>query len=167
MDIFLVILGFIFICLGIAGSFLPILPGPLTSWIGLFLLHLSKDIPLNWTFLLVTLSVALLVFFLDYIIPMFGTKKFGGTKYGIIGTSLGLIFGILSPIPFGIIIGPFIGAFIGEIINDNSNQKKALRAAFGSLIGLLTSAFIKFTISVIFFGLYIERIWEYREILFL
>ena len=167
MDILLVILGFIFICLGIAGSFLPILPGPLTSWIGLFLLHLSKDIPLNWTFLSVTLSIALLVFFLDYIIPMFGTKKFGGTKYGIIGTSLGLIFGILSPIPFGIIIGPFIGAFIGEIINDNSNQKKALRAAFGSLIGLLTSAFIKFTISIIFFGLYIERIWEYREILFL
>ena len=167
MDIFLVILGFIFICLGIAGSFLPILPGPLTSWIGLFLLHLSIDIPLNWTFLLVTLSIALLVFFLDYIIPMFGTKKFGGTKYGIIGTSLGLIFGILSPIPFGIIIGPFIGAFIGEIINDNSNPKKALGAAFGSLIGLLTSAFIKFTISIIFFGLYIERIWEYREILFL
>jgi len=167
VDILLVILGFIFICLGIAGSFLPILPGPLTSWIGLFLLHLPKDIPLNWTFLLVTLSVALLVFFLDYIIPMFGTKKFGGSKYGIIGTSLGLIFGILSPIPFGIIIGPFIGAFIGEIINDNTNKKRALSAAFGSLIGLLTSTFIKFTISIIFFGLYIERIWEYREIFFL
>ena len=86
------------------------------GWIGLFVLYLSKSIPSNWTFLGITLAIALLVFFLDYIIPAIGTKKFGGTKYGIIGTSLGLIIGILAPIPFGIIIGPFIGAIIGEMI---------------------------------------------------
>ena len=123
MDILLILIGFIFVCLGLAGSFLPIIPGPLTGWVGLFILYLSESIPSNWTFLGITLTIALLVFLLDYIIPSIGTKKFGGTKYGIIGTSLGLIFGILTPIPFGIIIGPFIGAFIGEMINDNTNQK--------------------------------------------
>ena len=166
MDIFLTLLGFVFVCLGLAGSFLPILPGALTGWIGLFVLYLSKSIPSNWTFLGVTLAIALLVFFLDYIIPMVGTKKFGGTKYGIIGTSLGLIIGILAPIPFGIIIGPFVGAIIGEMINDNTNQNKAFKAAFGSFLGLLTSTFIKFNISSIFFGLYIVRVWEYRDVLF-
>ena len=142
MDILLILIGFIFVCLGLAGSFLPILPGPLTGWIGLFVLYLSKSIPSNWTFLGITLTIALLVFLLDYIIPAIGTKKFGGTKYGIIGTSLGLIFGILTPIPFGIIIGPFIGAFIGEMINDNTNQKKALKAAFGSFLGLMPQSFL-------------------------
>jgi len=166
VDIFLTLLGFVFVCLGLAGSFLPILPGPLTGWIGLFVLYLSKSIPLNWTFLGITLSIALLIFFLDYIIPAIGTKKFGGTKYGIIGTSLGLIIGILAPIPFGIIIGPFVGAFIGEMINDSTNQNKALKAAFGSFLGLLTSTFIKFTISIIFFVLYIVRVLEYRDVLF-
>ena len=116
MDILLILIGFIFVCLGLAGSFLPIIPGPLTGWVGLFILYLSESIPSNWTFLGITLTIALLVFLLDYIIPSIGTKKFGGTKYGIIGTSLGLIFGILTPIPFGIIIGPFIGAIIGEMI---------------------------------------------------
>ena len=166
MDILLVLIGFIFVCLGLAGSFLPIIPGPLTGWIGLFVLYLSENIPSNWIFLGITLTIALLVFLLDYIIPAIGTKKFGGTKYGIIGTSVGLIFGILTPIPFGIIIGPFIGAFIGEMINDNTNQKKALKAAFGSFLGLLTSTFMKFTISSIYFGLYIIRIWQYRDLFF-
>ncbi len=166
MDILLILIGFIFVCLGLAGSFLPIIPGPLTGWVGLFILYLSESIPSNWTFLGITLTIALLVFLLDYIIPSIGTKKFGGTKYGIIGTSLGLIIGILTPIPFGIIIGPFIGAFIGEMINDNTNQKKALKAAFGSFLGLLTSTFMKFTISSIYFGLYIMRIWQYRDLLF-
>ena len=68
--------------------------------------------------------------------------------------------------PKSIAWGSFIGAFIGEMINDNTNQKKALKAAFGSFLGLLTSTFIKFTISSIFFGLYIIRVWEYRDILF-
>ena len=166
MDILLILIGFIFVCLGLAGSFLPIIPGPLTGWIGLFVLYLSENIPSNWIFLGITLTIALLVFLLDYIIPAIGTKKFGGTKYGIIGTSVGLIFGILTPIPFGIIIGPFIGAFIGEMINDNTNQKKALKAAFGSFLGLLTSTFMKFTISSIYFGLYIVRVWQYRNLLF-
>ena len=60
---------------------------------------------------------------LDYIIPSIGTKRFGGTRAGIIGTSIGLVIGLLAPIPGGIIICPFIGAFLGELIN-KSNSKK-------------------------------------------
>ena len=166
MDIFLTLLGFVFVCLGLAGSFLPILPGPLTGWIGLFVLYLSKSIPLNWTFLGITLSIALLIFFLDYIIPAIGTKKFGGTKYGIIGTSLGLIIGILAPIPFGIIIGPFVGAFIGEMINDSTNRNKALKAAFGSFLGFIASTFIKFIVTIIYLGFFIAKLVEYNGLLF-
>ena len=68
MDIFLILIGFIFVCLGLAGSFLPIIPGPLTGWVGLFILYLSESIPSNWTFLVITLTIALLVFLLDNVL---------------------------------------------------------------------------------------------------
>ncbi|WP_456378421.1 DUF456 domain-containing protein [Lutibacter sp.] len=165
MDIFLLIIGFLFALLGIIGSFLPVLPGPFTSWFGLFLLHLTETIPMNWAFLGITLAVALIIWVIDYFIPAIGTKKFGGTRYGVIGTMIGLVVGLLSPIPFGIIIGPFIGAYIGEMLYEK-NTKKALKAAFGSFLGFLTSSFLKFIAAVIFTGLYISKFWEYKALFF-
>lgn len=165
MDIFLVILSVFFMFLGIIGSFLPVLPGPLTSWFGLLLLHLTDAVPMNWTFLIITLFFALAIWLLDYIIPAIGTKKFGGSKAGMIGTTLGLIVGLIFLGPFGIIIGPFAGAYIGELLN-KSDSKKALKAAFGSFLGFLTSTFIKFIVAVVYLGLFLGKVWEYSSVLF-
>jgi hypothetical protein len=165
MDIFLLVIATLLMLSGIIGSFLPVLPGPLTSWFGLLTLHLTDAVPMNWTFLIITLVIALAIWLLDYIIPAMGTKKFGGSKAGMIGTSVGLIIGLLAPIPGGIIIGPFLGAFIGEMTNKN-DSKIALKAAFGSFLGFLTSTFIKFIIAVIYFGLFIIKIWDYSNVLF-
>jgi uncharacterized protein YqgC (DUF456 family) len=163
MDILLLLLGLFFIILGIIGSFIPVLPGPITSWIGLLLIHLTNVIPYNWTFILTTFTIALFVYILDYIIPALGTKKFGGSKYGIIGTTIGLIVGLIFLGPFGIIIGPFIGALTGELIYDNQNSNRALKAAFGSLIGFLFSTGLKFIVSIIYAGLFISKIWEMKS----
>ena len=165
MDIFLLIIGFLLALIGIIGSFLPVLPGPLTSWFGLLILHFTGAVPMNWTFLGITLGIAILIWIVDYFIPAMGTKKFGGTRYGVIGTMVGLIVGLLAPIPFGIIIGPFLGAYIGEMLNEK-NSGKALKAAFGSFIGFLTSSFLKFIAAVIFTGLYISIFWEYKAAFF-
>ncbi len=161
MDFVLLTLGLFLAILGILGSFLPVLPGPLTGWIGLLVLHFSEAVPMNWWFLGPWLAVALVIFVLDYIIPAIGTKKFGGSRAGMIGTSIGLVVGIIAPIPFGIIIGPFAGAFIGEMIHQN-NSKKATKAAFGSFLGFLTGAFLKFVVATIFLGLFIGKVWEFR-----
>ena len=156
MDIFLLIVGFLFTLLGIAGAFLPILPGPIMGWIGLLLLHLTNTVAMNYTFLAITFAIAIIIWVLDYVIPAMGTKKFGGSKYGVIGTTVGLVIGLISPVPFGFIIGAFFGALIGELIY-NTNINRALKAAFGSFLGFLASTTIKFIVSAIFVVLYINK----------
>jgi hypothetical protein len=162
MDIFLLIIGFLFLLLGIVGAILPILPGPLTSWFGLLVLHLTAIIPMNYTFLGITLAVAILIWMLDYIIPAIGTKRFGGSTYGVYGTTMGLLIGLLSPIPFGILIGAFLGAFIGELLYDKSDTTRALKASIGSIIGLITSATLKFIVAFVYAILFFMKFWEYH-----
>ena len=155
MDFVFEIVGFLFVLLGIVGSFLPVLPGPLTGWVGLFLLHQSNRIPQDNTFLLTSFAIALLVFLIDYVIPALGTKKFGGSKKGIIGSTIGLVIGLLFLGPLGIIVGPFLGAYSGELLN-KTEQKPALKAALGSLIGFLTGVFLKFAVALVFCFYYIK-----------
>ena len=167
MDIFLILVATLFMILGLIGSLLPVLPGPLTSWIGLLLLHLTDTIAMDWPFLIITLVIAILVWLLDYIIPALGTKKLGGSRYGMVGTSIGLVIAIFFPIlgVFGIVFWPFIGAFIGELLNNN-NSNTAAKAAFGSFIGFLTSTLIKFIVTIIYLGLFISKIWDHSNDLF-
>ncbi|SEA67523.1 DUF456 domain-containing protein [Bizionia paragorgiae] len=165
MDLLYICIGFSFILMGIVGSLLPVLPGPPLSWVGLLFLYFTTPLDYDWLFLGITLAIALIVFALDYIIPALGTKRFGGTKAGMIGTSIGLIIGLIAPIPGGIIIGPFIGALVGEVLN-KTDFKTALKAAFGSFLGFITGTFIKFMVAVIYAGLFITIVWEHRDILF-
>ena len=145
--------------LGLIGSFVPILPGPLMGWLGLLVLHLTKAVELTWTFLGITLGVAILIWVLDYIIPAMGTKKFGGSRLGVIGTTIGLIIGLISPIPLGFIIGAFIGALIGELIHDSKDHSRAVKAAFGSFLGFIFSSTIKFMVSLVFLVLFCEKVY--------
>jgi hypothetical protein len=159
MGILFLVLSIVLILLGIAGSFLPVLPGPLTSWGGLLLLHYHSKVEQNPSFLWITFGIALAVFLLDYIIPALGTKKFGGTKSGVYGASIGLIVGLLFLGPFGVLAGPFFGAYVGELLHDN-NQKKALKSALGSLIGFLGGVFIKFSVAIIYLYFFCAIIWK-------
>ena len=160
MDVFLVLLALLFLILGIIGSFLPILPGPITSWFGFLILYLSGVTDFSISLLITTFVIALIIWVLDFFIPAIGTKKFGGSKYGVIGTTIGLIIGVISPIPFGILIGPFLGALAGELIN-KSKSNQAIKAAFGSFLGFLASSFIKFIVSLIYFGIFIKKVLTY------
>lgn len=158
MEILLICLSAVFILLGIAGSFLPILPGPITGWVGLLLLQQTARVPNNTSLLICTFVIALVVFLIDYIIPILGTKKFGGSKKGMIGATLGVLVGLVFLGPLGVLVGPFVGAYLGELLGNPKNSKKALKAAFGSLIGFLTGVFLKFTVSVIYLGIYLKAL---------
>ena len=159
MDIFLIVLGFILIIIGIIGCIIPGLPGPFSAWAGLLAVNYAKVIPDNWTMIFLTFVVALAISLLDYFIPAIGTKKFGGSKYGIYGATLGLLFGIFFPIPGGIILGTFLGAFVGEYLR-NKDSERALKAAVGAFIGFLASTGMQLIITFVFGYMYISIVIE-------
>ena len=166
MDLILIVLGFFLVILGIIGSVLPVLPGPITGWLGLLLLFLTSAIPINYYLLGITFFVALLILILDYIIPGIGAKKFGGSKKGANGATIGLIIGLLLPIPLGFVIGAFAGAFIGELILDPKDLKRAIKSAFGSFIGFLASTTMKLFVSVIFLVIFVYELSSYWSAVF-
>jgi uncharacterized protein YqgC (DUF456 family) len=166
MDSLLLIIGFVLMVLGVFGSFLPVLPGPSLSWIGLVLLYFTNAVPTNYWILGITFLITVVISILDYVIPAKGTQKFGGSSYGIWGTNIGLIVGIFAPIPFGFIIGPFVGAFVGELIYNNKDHHRAFKAATGSLIGFLASSFMKFVVCMMYLGLFVWTVWKYKSELF-
>lgn len=165
MDLILLIIAIGLLITGILGSFLPFLPGVPLSWAGLLLLHLTSAVTLSYTFLGISLAVTIVIFILQYVIPAYGTKYFGGSKPGMVGATVGLVVGIFLPIPGGILIGSFMGAFIGELFN-KSDSKVALKAAFGSFIGLLASTFMELLVAGIFLILFLVKVWNYRELFF-
>ncbi|MGW1455025.1 DUF456 domain-containing protein [Salegentibacter mishustinae] len=165
MDLILFGVGAVLMILGILGSFLPVLPGVPLSWVGLLLLYLAPSVPINYWVLGIAFILAAIIYALQLVIPAMGTKKYGGSKAGMWGATIGLVIGIFVPIPLGIIIGAFAGAFIGEIIN-KSDSKSALRAAYGSFIGLLASTFMELVVAVGFLIFFSYKAWEFRELIF-
>ena len=146
MDIFLIISGSLLMILGIAGCLLPILPGPPLSYLGLIAIHLTSKIDFSSKFLISWGIIVIVVSILDYVIPIWGTKFFGGSKYGVWGSMVGLLAGLFIP-PIGIIIGPFIGAVAGEMFA--GNKQNALKAGFGSFIGFIAGTVVKMLVSLI------------------
>lgn len=143
MSGFLIVLAFIFLVIGLIGSFVPIIPGVLLAWLGLFVAFFSASCTISvWT-LVITLFLLVIVTISDYVIPVKMVKISGGTQSGKNGAFYGSIAGIFFINPIILIFGSFIGAFIGELINDRKDMKKAIKSAFSSFLGFLFSSGLK------------------------
>jgi uncharacterized protein YqgC (DUF456 family) len=156
MDLFLIILSGLLILLGFLGCILPVLPGVPLSYIGILLLHFSSKADFSVRFLVVWGIIVLLAQLLDYIFPIWGAKKFGGSKKGIWGSSIGMMVGLFFG-PWGIIFGPFLGAVIGELM-DGKNHADAMKAGFGTFAGMLVNMVSKLIIAGFFIFYYLEAL---------
>lgn len=142
IDYFLAISGGILIIVAFIGCFVPIVPGPPLAFGGLLCVHYTR-----WGGYsvkeLVGIGIAVLVaVILDYVLPLWGTKKFGGSKRAVTGATIGMLIGAIFLAPWGIIVGPFVGAFIGEY-SKKENRSNALYSAFGTFVGIILSLGIK------------------------
>lgn len=132
------LLCIILLIVGILGTVLPVLPGLLLSLCGLLIYKFGTDAPLSMVYIWIFAFLTAISVVLNYVIPAKTTQKYGGTRWGSIGSVIGTIAGMfLIPLPFGFLIGMFLGVFVGELLHDANDKKKAWNSTKGALIGFL------------------------------
>jgi len=143
------IIGFLLLFFGILGAFIPFIPGPLVSFLGILLISYLHD----FTFIIFDnlfyfAVVAGLITFLDYWLQVYSVKIFGGGKFSLIGVIIGILFGLFILPPFGVIICPFVGAYLGALYDSDFNLFSSFRISFGALIGFMGGVVIKISYSI-------------------
>jgi len=155
----LIVFGLILAVAGFVGCIFPIIPGPPLSYLSLIVLSFARNWePFGSRFLIIMGGLTALVFFLDYVIPALGAKKFGASKWGVWGSMLGMIVGLFAFPPFGLFIGGFAGAVIGELYVGKA-RNDALRAGLGVFVGNLFSIGLKMGLCGVMLFFYVKGIF--------
>lgn len=130
----IIIIGAILVVLGILGSVIPAMPGPILSFIAIILLyfHDSANVSISSLIFFGIGMVALLV--LGYIGPILGAKYLGASKKGLWGALIGALLGAIFFPPLGIFLGALLGAFLAEIIAGKKIEV-AMKSALGVIMG--------------------------------
>ncbi|MBD3107640.1 DUF456 domain-containing protein [Bacillus sp. AGMB 02131] len=147
MEILYWIIIIVLFAIGFVGLVYPIIPSVLfiIGGIAAYGLFYSFE-SFNWMFWIVQALFIILLFGADYISNLIGVKKFGGSKAGVWGSTIGLLLGPFIIPVVGIILGPFIGAVLAELLIERKGIVEAFKIGFGSVIGFITGAFAKFII---------------------
>ncbi|MFF2497543.1 DUF456 domain-containing protein [Peribacillus sp. NPDC058075] len=153
--LFWIIITLMFI-MGFVGLIFPIIPSVLFIFAGILLYGFFYSFePFGWFFWTVQILFVILLFAADYIANMVGVKKYGGTKAGIWGSTIGLLVGPFV-IPFlGILLGPFIGAFLAEILVHKKDPVTASKIGLGSVVGFISSVITKGIIQFLMIGYFL------------
>ncbi|KQL53532.1 hypothetical protein AN964_08505 [Heyndrickxia shackletonii] len=138
------------------GLVYPIIPSAIFMLGGFLLYGLFFTFsPLNWLFWSIEVLFIILLFSADYVSNLIGVKKFGGSKAGVWGSTIGLIAGPFIIPVVGILIGPFLGAVLGELLVNRKPIKSAFKIGIGSLLGFISSVITKGFIQILMVGYFL------------
>jgi len=157
MTVFLLIMAFLLMLIGIIGCIVPGLPGTPIAYAGLWIAQATDRVDFSWQFLLIWGIVVIVISVLDYVVPAWGTKHYGGTKWGVWGSTIGVFVGLFFG-AMGVILGPLVGAIIGELIA-GKELHAALKAGWGSFIGILFGTVLKLIACGLMTVALIQAVW--------
>ena len=157
MDIFLLIVAGVLMVVGIIGCIVPGLPGTPIAYAGLWIAQATDRVDFSWQTLLIWGIVTVVVSVLDYVVPAWGTKRFGGTKWGVWGSTIGVFVGLFFGAA-GVIVGPLAGAILGELMG-GKKAEEALKAGWGSFVGIFFGTVIKLICCGLMTVALIQAIW--------
>ena len=131
------------------GLVYPIIPSAIFMAAGILVYGFFYDFSnFGFFFWLVQGFLFLLLLFADNLTNLYSVKKFGGTKAGMWGSTIGLLVGPFILPGFGILVGPFAGAVLAELLVHRKGIGEALKIGFGSLVGFLSSVVVKCLIQI-------------------
>jgi len=157
LQIILFIASLLVMIVGMIGVILPVIPGVPIIFGAVLLFGAFTGFAYTTTQTLVIFAIlTALSLILDWVCTMYGIKRMGGSWFGMLGSFIGMIIGLLIP---GVgLIGFILGAFIGAVVFEMMIGKKshqAYRAGFGSFIGFLAGGLLKFIIGAVMIGTFI------------
>ena len=156
----LIILGLLISIVGLIGCIIPALPGPPLSFLSLVILELAINNAFTVDFFYLWGGITVVVVALDYILPILGAKVYRASKYGIWGSIIGMIVGIIFFPPFGMILGLFAGAVIGELLA-GKKEWEALKVGSATFFASMLMIFIKLAVSGVMLYYFVKRSLEY------
>jgi uncharacterized protein YqgC (DUF456 family) len=144
-------LAAVLVILGVLGTVLPVLPGVLLVFGGLFLAAWAQDFArVGLVGLCIIGAMAALAFAADFVASLLGAKRVGASPKALLGAAAGGFIGIFFGLP-GILLGPFIGAIVGELMA-RGGWRQATKVGVGTTLGLLVAAVAKLALAFLMIG---------------
>jgi uncharacterized protein YqgC (DUF456 family) len=135
---------------GFVGCILPLVPGHLLllmAALGHRLMLGAEDSGLTWWSLGLLALMAIISQVLETMSGAAGAKRFGSTRWGVIGALLGGVLGMFF-MPIGLLAGPLLGAIFCELVFAREQMSAAWRSGVGSLVGTVAGMGIKLVFGI-------------------
>jgi len=139
-------LAAVLVVIGVMGLALPALPGAPLVFLGLLVAAWAEnfvfvDAPLLW----LLAGLAALTYAVDFIAGALGARRFGASRWAVVGATLGAVVGLFFGLA-GILLGPFAGAMAAELMVSR-NLSAAGRSGIGATLGMLVGGLAKLAIA--------------------
>lgn len=158
MTIVAILVGVLFVA-GLVGSVVPWLPGPLFIVVGALVWAVATDFEtLGWGRLTILAALGVLGFVLDFLAGAVGARRYGASRWGVVGAILGAIVGVFLG-PFGVILGGVAGAIAGELLR-GAGVRGSVRSGLGALLGLLAGIAADLAVSLVMIALFLYWVWR-------
>jgi uncharacterized protein YqgC (DUF456 family) len=160
METVFFIIAIILFFVGLLGLVVPILPDLLLIWSGVLLYALVTrfaEVPLIAVIALGILSLS--TFVVDYLTTTFGAKRYGASRWGIIGGVIGGILGLFMFPPFGFLSGFIAGAIGAEGLVARRSFDSSVKTAKGVLLGFLFGFVIKAILAGVIIGTFLVLVF--------
>ncbi len=157
MDVALSILALLLSIIGIIGAVVPI-PGIIFSYAALICVFFCGYSGLTISDMVIWAVVSVVVSIIDFWLPPYFTKKFGGSRAGVIGSMVGLVAGVIFFPPLGMIVGPMFGAILGELVHDRNDIEKAFKIGLASFAAFIFGTGLKLIAAVWMLCVFISRL---------
>ena len=143
------------IVLGVLGTFIPGIPGPVAVFAGMLLAawidHFTR---VGWIALVILGALTAAALAIDTVASVMGARRVGASRPALIGALIGTVVGLFFGF-VGILIAPFVGAVIGEL-SSRPHVPSAVRVGVGTWIGLALGAFAKIVIVLAMLALFLS-----------
>jgi uncharacterized protein len=144
---------------GLVGSIVPWMPGPLFILAGAVVWAVATDFQtLGWGRLAVLAALAVLSFLLDFLAGAIGARRYGASRWGVVGALLGAVVGLFLG-PLGLIAGCVVGAVVGELAR-GADLAGGVRSGLGALVGLLAGLLADLVLAITMIGLFLYWVWR-------